>query len=317
MSLLSGRKAYAPFKYPEAHNFWLQQQQAHWLATEVNLNSDLMDWKLNLSDAERSVIGGILKGFTQTEAVVQDYWSGKVAKWFPHPEIAMAAVTMGAMESVHLHAYSLLDQSLGFQDYEAYLQEPTVAAKLDSLVNTSGKTKEDKALSLAVFSAFTEGVNLFSSFAVLLSFARFNKMKGLSQIVSWSVRDEGLHSAFGCYLFRTFVGENPEILSDEFKQTVYEAARTAVALEDAFIDKVFEHGAIEGLDPHDIKQFVRMRANVKLGDLGFKQNWKNVDKESIARMSWFDHLTAGESSDDFFVGRVVNYSKFDNSEGMF
>jgi ribonucleoside-diphosphate reductase beta chain len=309
MTLLTRRKAYKPFLYPKAFEYWLKQQQAHWLATEVPLASDLQDWKFNLSEAEKSVIGGILKGFTQTEVLVNDYWSGKVAKWFPHPEIAMAATTMAASETIHVHAYSLLDESLGFDDYEAYLAEPTIQAKMEKLMSLPGSNIQDKALSLAVFSAFTEGVSLFSSFAVLQSFSRFNKLKGVAQIVSWSVRDESLHSEFGCWLFRTLISEYPDIWTDEFKKTVYQAARDVVALEDDFIDKVFEKGEVEGLSSKDLKNFIRNRANTKLGELGLKKNWKNIDEEALKRMEWFEVISSGASSQDFFSQKPSAYSK--------
>lgn len=317
MSLLSGRATFKPFSYPDCYDFWLKQQKAHWLHTEVNLSSDVTDWRQNLTSSEKQLVGSVLKGFTQVEILVGDYWTQNVARWFPHPEVVMAANTMGAFESTHLAAYSLLDQTLGFDDYSAYIQEPTIKAKLESLMHVkdmANPSKEDMARTLAVFSAFAEGVSLFSSFAVLLNFSRFNKLKGVAQIVSWSCLDEGLHSEFGCYLFRTFIRENPEIMTDDFKKTIYEAARTAVALEDQFIDYAFSGGPVEGLDAYDLKQFIRHRANVKLGDLGFKQNWKNVDKEAVDRMSWFDYITAGVRHTDFFVQRPTDYAKFDASD---
>jgi ribonucleoside-diphosphate reductase beta chain len=218
MSLLERRINYKPFLYPQAHDYWLKQQQAHWLSSEVTLNQDLLDWNMNLTPSEKSVIGGILKGFTQTEIFVNDYWSNKVGRWFQHPEIVMAATTMASFETIHTQAYSLLDETLGFADYEAFLADPNIKAKIDRLVETGNidttemtiEKKMAMAKSLAVFSAFTEGVSLFSSFAVLLHFSRYNKMKGMSQIVTWSIKDETLHSEFGCYLFRTFIEENKD-----------------------------------------------------------------------------------------------------------
>ena len=165
------------------------------------------------------------------------------------------------------------------------------------------------ARSLAVFSAFTEGVALFSSFAILLNFSRFNKLKGVGQIISFSIRDESMHSEAGCWLFREFIKENPELWTDGLKKEIYEAARLTVSLEDDFIDAVFENGAIEGLDPKDLKAFIRNRANVKLGDLGLKTNWKNIDQDALKRMDWFDYLSTGIESQDFFAQRVSTYSK--------
>ena len=317
MPLLDRRINYKPFLYPQAHDFWLKQQQAHWLSSEVTLNQDLLDWNMNLTPSEKAVIGGILKGFTQTEIFVNDYWSNKVGRWFQHPEIVMAATTMASFETIHTQAYSLLDETLGFADYEAFLAEPTIKSKIDRLVETGNidtaemtiEKKMAMAKSLAVFSAFTEGVSLFSSFAVLLHFSRYNKMKGMSQIVTWSIKDETLHSEFGCYLFRTFIEENPEIWTDEFKKEIYQAARDTVSLEDNFIDSVFEQGDIEGLTKEDLKDFIRHRTNMQLGKLGLKQNWKNVDKDALKRMEWFDAIGAGVRLDDFFSVKPTDYSR--------
>lgn len=309
MGLIDYRAEFRPFEYQEVADYWLKQQQAHWLHTEVSMASDIHDWKTNLTDAEKSVIGNTLKGFTQTEVVVNEYWSRKVANWFPKPEVALMTSAFGSMEGIHAIAYSYLNDSLGLDDYSAFLHDPATKAKIDNLINTKDDSKKEIARSLAVFSGFAEGVSLFSSFAILMHFSRLNLLKGVGQIVSFSVKDESLHSEAGCWLFRKFIQENPEIWDDDLKRSIYEAARTTVALEDAFIDKAFELGPIKDLDPQDLKQYIRFRTNTKLNDLGLKMNWRNVDKEAVNRMSWFDYMTAGLAQQDFFAGREVNYSK--------
>lgn len=309
MSIMTPRPTYAPFEYEQAYRYWELQQQSHWLHTEIAMASDINDWKLNLSDNERNVIGQILKGFTQSEVFIQEYWSQMVSKWFKKPEIQMMAASFSSMESIHAVAYAYLNQSLGLEDFSAFLHESTAKAKIDRLISTKGKSKEEIALSLAIFSGFNEGVNLFSSFAVLLNFSRFNKMKGLGQIIAFSIKDESLHSDAGCWLFRTLISEYPDIWTDTLKKSIYDAARTTIELEDAFIDKAFELGPIEGLDPKDLKNFIRFRANTKLNDLGLKRNWKNIDKESLQRMVWFDILSGGVSHADFFASRVTDYAK--------
>lgn len=309
MSLMTPRATYAPFEYDQAYRYWELQQQSHWLHTEIAMASDINDWKMNLTDSERNVVGQILKGFTQSEVFIQEYWSQMVAKWFKKPEIQMMAATFSAFESIHAVSYAYLNDSLGLSDFAAFLHEPTAKAKIDRLMETKGKSKAEIARSLAIFSAFNEGVNLFSSFAVLLNFSRFNRMKGLGQIIAFSIKDESLHSEAGCWLFRTMIQEYPEIWTDELKQQIYQAARDTVELEDAFIDKAFELGPIEGLDPADLKAFIRHRCNTKLNDLTLKSNWKNIDKEALARLSWFDVLSSGVSHADFFASRVTDYSR--------
>jgi ribonucleoside-diphosphate reductase beta chain len=308
MSILTTRVHYAPFEYPQAYEFWERQQQSHWLHTEISMAGDIQDWKQNLSPSEKNLIGNILKGFTQSEIFIEDYWSSKVARWFKKPEIQMMAHTMGAFESIHAVSYAYLNDSLGLDDYQAFYHEPATKAKIDRLINTKGKGKEDIARSLAIFSAFNEGVNLFSSFAILLNFSRFNKMKGLGQIIAFSIKDESLHSDAGCWLFRTMISEFPEIWTEEFKQEIYEAAKVTVALEDDFIDKAFEAGPIEGLTKEDMKMFIRHRCNTKLGDLTLEPLWE-IDKSIISSMQWFDVLSTGVAMQDFFSGRNTDYAR--------
>jgi len=309
MSITTPRPTYGPFEYPKAYDFFQKQQLAHWVPWEVQMGSDVNDWKMNLSETDRHVIGSILKGFTQTEIFIEDYWSNKVANWFKKPEIQMMANTFAGFESIHAAGYSYLEESLGIQNYESFLHEPAAKAKIDRLMSTKGKTKKEIAVSLAVFSGFNEGVNLFSSFAVLMSFPQRNLLKGLGQIVSWSIKDESLHSEAGCWLFREFIKEYPEVWTDEVKKEIYDAARLTVELEDKFIETAFTKGNLPNLSMHDLKNYIRYRANTKLQDLGLKQNWKNIDKESLERLEWFDVLSSGVELQDFFAQKVTAYSK--------
>ena len=244
------RVVYKPFEYPEAHDYWMKQQQAHWLHTEVPMMSDVTDWKQNLTDTEKNIIGSILKGFAQTETVVNDYWSGLVTKWFRKPEIIKMAVTFGAFETIHAEAYSLLNEELGLDDFSEFLEDETTMAKIENLMNVRDNMDgtpdwTERAKSLAIFSAFTEGVNLFSSFAVLLSFKLRNLLKGVGQIVEWSIRDESLHSNAGCWVFRQLIKEKPELNTPELKEDIRQAALLSLKLELDFIDKVYEMGDLE------------------------------------------------------------------------
>lgn len=309
--ILTPRITYGPHEYPQFFQYYKQQQSVHWLIDEINLSSDVNDWKIILSEKEKHLVGSILKGFTQSEIFIgNDYWANVVARKFQKPEIQMMATTFASTENIHADSYSTLEETLGIQDYESFLKEPTAEAKINRLTNREIQTIEDLALSLAIFSAFTEGVNLFSSFAVLLSFSKRNLLKGVGQVISFSIVDEALHSKAGCELYRVLVKENPHILTDEFKKTIYEAARLTIELEDAFLTQAFSQGDIEGLSLHDMKQFIRHRANLKLEELGLKKNWKNIDKDAILRMSWFDVLSNSNlSHQDFFAGRSSLYAK--------
>ena len=312
--IIKERVVYKPFEYPEAHDYWMKQQQAHWLHTEVPMMSDVNDWKQNLNETEKNIIGSILKGFAQTETVVNDYWSGLVTKWFRKPEIIKMAVTFGAFETIHAEAYSLLNEELGLDDFAEFLEDETTMAKIENLMNVRDDHDDnpnwhERAKSLAIFSAFTEGVNLFSSFAVLLSFKLDNKLKGVGQIVEWSIRDESLHSDAGCWLFRTLLKEHPELDTPELKADIEEAARLSLKLELDFIDKVYEMGDLKGCPKYDLTSFIKHRVNAKMVDLGYEAIVNDIDKEAVQRMSWFDNLSGGKQHTDFFANRVTNYSK--------
>ena len=312
--ITSERIVYKPFEYPEAHDYWLKQQQAHWLHTEVPMMSDVNDWKQNLTKTEKNIVGSILKGFAQTETVVNDYWSGLVTKWFRKPEIIMMATTFGAFETIHAEAYSLLNEELGLDDFSEFLEDEATMAKIENLMNVrdsfNGEVNwHERAKSLAIFSAFTEGVNLFSSFAVLLSFKLKNKLKGVGQIVEWSIRDESLHSNAGCWLFRTLMEEHPELNTPELRAQIEEAARLSLKLELDFINKVYEMGDLEGCSKYDLVSFIKYRVNTKMQDLGYEPIVNGIDAASIKRMKWFDSLSAGKQHTDFFANRVTNYSK--------
>ena len=316
MSLLEERVVYKPFEYPKAYDYWLKQQQAHWLHTEVPMAQDVTDWKSNMKDHEKNVVGQILKGFAQTETIVNDYWSTLVTKWFRKPEVIMMGTTLGSSETIHAEAYSLLNEQLGLDDFSEFLEDEATMAKIESLMdvrdNHDGTANwHERAKSLAIFSAFTEGVNLFSSFAVLLSYKMRNLLKGVGQIVEWSVRDESLHSEAGCWLFRTLMKEHPEFKTKKLIKEIEEAANLALRLEFNFIDKVFEMGDLENLTKDELKNFIRHRVNTKMADLGLSPiiPAEEIDKGALKTMKWFDAVIAGKQQTDFFANRVTNYSK--------
>ena len=193
MGLFDIRIPYKPFEYPDYYTEgWLKQAQAFWLHTEIPMSGDVKDWNEKLTDEEKSLVGNILLGFAQTECAVSDYWTQKVVGWFPKHEIQQMAMMFGSQETVHAVAYSYLNETLKLEDYEAFLHEPATADRFDNLVAYDGNNTVGIGTSLAIFSAFAEGVSLYSAFAVLYSFQLRNLLKGIGQQMKWSVRDESL-----------------------------------------------------------------------------------------------------------------------------
>ena len=316
MGLFDKRIPYKPFEYPEYYTEgWLKQAQAFWLHTEIPMSGDVKDWNEKLNEKEKNLVGNILLGFAQTECAVSDYWTQKVVSWFPKHEIQQMAMMFGSQETIHAVAYSYLNETLKLEDYEAFLHEEATANRFDNLVAYDGTESVGIAKSLAVFSAFAEGVSLYSAFAVLYSFQLRNLLKGIGQQMKWSVRDESLHSKMGCRLFRHMCEEDNELLS-ACKPDVVKAAEIMVDLEEKYIDKMFEMGDIEGIKSYDLKQFIRKRTNEKLMELGYtelKDKFK-YDTEAAAKLDWFYHLTGGITHTDFFSIRPTDYSKANEGE---
>ena len=247
MGLFEPRIAYKPFEYPEYYTEgWLKQAQAFWLHTEISMSGDVKDWNETLTPIEKNLVGNILLGFAQTECAVSDYWTQKVVSWFPKHEIQQMAMMFGSQETIHAVAYSYLNETLGLEDFEAFLHEPATAKRFENLVSYEGKDPIGIGKSLAVFSAFAEGVSLYSAFAVLYSFQLNNKLKGVGQQMKWSVRDESLHSKMGCKLFNHMCQEIPTLRKD-CKEDILKAAKLMIELEENYIDKMFEMGDLNNL----------------------------------------------------------------------
>lgn len=307
MSLLDAKPIYKPFDYPWAYEAWHIQQKIHWLPEEVPLSDDVKDWKKNLTPGEKHLLTQIFRFFTQADIEVNNCYMKHYSKVFQPTEVQMMLSAFSNMETVHIAAYSYLLDTIGMPEaeYQAFLKYKEMKDKYDYMHQFNTDSKQDIAITLAVFGAFTEGLQLFSSFAILLNFQRFNKMKGMGQIVTWSVRDETLHTNSIIRLFKTFVQENPEVWNEEMRSILYRACATIVHFEDAFIELAFEVGDIEGLTARQVKQYIRYIADRRLMQLGLKEIYM-VDKNPLP---WIDEILNGVEHANFFENRVTEYTK--------
>lgn len=305
--LLEERHVYKPFRYPWAYDAWLTQQRVHWLPEEVPLAEDVRDWKKKLTPAERNLVTQIFRFFTQADVEVNNCYMKHYSQVFKPTEVQMMLSAFSNIETVHIAAYSHLLDTIGMPEaeYEAFLKYQEMKDKYDYMQGFNVNSKEDIAKTLAVFGAFTEGLQLFASFAILMNFPRFNKMKGMGQIVTWSVRDETLHTLSAIRLFRTFIDENREIWTDKFKAELYEAADTVITHEDAFIDLAFEMGGIEGLEGEEVKQYIRYIGDRRLDQLGLEARY-GVSENPLP---WMDEMLNGVEHANFFEARATEYSR--------
>ncbi len=307
MPLLEERIHYKPFEYPWAYDAWLTQQRVHWLPEEVPMADDIKDWNMKISDSERNLLMQIFRFFTQADVEVNNCYMQKYGRVFKPTEVQMMLAAFSNMETIHVAAYSHLLDTLGIPEleYEAFLKYDEMKAKYDYMQEWGVDSKEDIAKTLAVFGAFTEGLQLFASFAILMNFPRFNKMKGMGQIVTWSVRDETLHMTSIIKLFHTFVRENPEVWTEELQNDLVTACKTIVEHEDAFIDLAFEMGDIEGLAAKEVKEYIRYIADRRLTQLALNPIYFVGNNP----LPWMDEILNGVEHANFFENRSTEYSR--------
>jgi len=317
VGLLTPSGSYEVERYPWAYEFWKRQQQTHWMGEEAPLGADIKDWTSErVTDAERALLTQIFRFFTQSDVEVGDNYLKRYIPLFQPLEIQMMMAAFSNMETVHIDAYALLLKTLGMPNTEfaAFRDYAEMRAKADYMHTFGVGTVADVARTLAMFGAFTEGMALFASFAMLLNFPRHGKMNGMGQIVTWSVRDESLHCEGIIRLFHEWNRETGA-LTTVVRDDILDVARTMVDLEDRFIDLAFALGEVEGMSADDIKKYVRFIADWRLTQLRLPSLFRYFDDDEERRqikahpLPWIVEILNGVEHANFFEQRATEYSK--------
>lgn len=300
------RPYFRPFQHEWAYDLWLRSEQMHWLALEVPLNEDLKDWKNELSNEEKFFLTNIFRFFTQSDIDVAGGYINNYLPNFPHPEIRMMLSSFAAREAIHISAYSHLIETLGMPDstYSEFYEYDAMREKHEYFLSLD----DDESIlpvKMAAISAFTEGVALFSSFVMLLNFPRFGRMKGMGQIIQWSIADETLHCEGIIKLFRAYIEENRHLWTDETKSKIYSIAEKMVDLEDKFIDLAFKMGQPKGLDKDEVKTYIRYIADRRLISMGLK----GIFKQKKNPLPWVSDMVNAPGHSNFFEQRSTDYAK--------
>jgi ribonucleoside-diphosphate reductase beta chain len=309
-SVLKASVAYRPFSYPWAFEAYDTMQKLHWLPSEVPLQEDVHDWNTKLNAIEQGLLTQLFRFFTQADANIGSGYADNYIPIFKPTEIRMMLFAFAASEANHMHSYSQLIDTIGLPEaeYAAFAEFEEMKNKHEYMFADRGKDWteiERLALDLAVFSAFGEGMQLFSSFAVLLSFKRRNLMKGMSTIVEWSLRDESHHVESMIKLFHTLIKENPKVWKKKLKDAIRQVCREMVILEDKFIELMFSMGKIEGITADEVKKYIRYTADRRLIQLGLKPEYGVKDNP----LDWIDEMMTAHTHTNFFEGRSTEYSK--------
>ena len=293
------RTTFKPFKFPWAYDAWLQHEQSHWLHTEVPMSEDVKDYK-KLSKAEQEFLTKILRFFVQGDLDIGSGYHDHYIPVFKQPEVRMMMSGFAGREALHVAAYAHLIETLGLPEstYNEFLQYKEMVEKHDYISNLSDAPMAEK---IAAISAFGEGMQLFSSFVMLLNFARNGKLKGLGQIIAWSIVDETQHAEGMIKVYREYVKHHPEETTTE---QIKKIADQMVGLEDQFVDLAFSMVEVEKLTKEEVKQYIRYIADRRLISMGMKGIYK-IKKNPLP---WVDGML-GVSHTNFFEQRVTDYSK--------
>ena len=331
VGLLTATGTYDVNRYPWAYEFWKRQQQTHWMGEEVPLGSDIRDWASDrVTDAERNLLTQIFRFFTQSDVEVGDNYLKRYIPLFQPLELQMMMAAFSNMETVHIDAYALLLKTLGMPqaEFEAFRDYDEMRAKADYMHTFGVGTVGDVARTLAMFGSFTEGMSLFASFAMLLNFPRHNKMNGMGQIVSWSVRDESLHCEGITRLYHEWNRETGAVTAS-VRDDIIDVAKTMVGLEERFVELAFSLGPIDGMTPEAIKDYIRYIADWRLTQLKLTPVFGYFTMEDSGYrqikphpLPWLVEILNGVEHANFFEQRATEYSKgatsgsWDGSDGV-
>ena len=302
-----------PYEYPELVEYVDAIRHSYWVHTEFNFTSDVQDFKVHLSEKERTAVQRAMLAISQIEIAVKNFW-GDIYKRMPKPEIGAVGATFAESEVRHADAYSNLIQVLGLnKEFENILQEPAIRRRIKyldkSILSSKSVDNKDYFESVILFSMFVENVSLFSQFLVIMSFNKFkNVLKGMSNAVEATSKEENIHAEFGFDLVNTIKRENPEWWTDELVEDIVDATIDAYDAEAEIVDWMFELGDLDFLTKEQTLEFIKDRFNRSLKSIGIDPVFTTNDKV-LETTEWFDDEILTTKHTDFFNKRSINYSK--------
>jgi len=314
-SIMQPRNFYKPFDYPWAHEMWKHHEAQHWMGYEVSFGPDVADWENKLSESEKNLLTHLFRFFTQADVDVAEGYSKLFVPYFAHkPELAMMMNSFAAREAVHVDAYALLLETVGMPEttYQQFHEYKEMKDKHEFVMNCNMDDTYEVLKSLAIYSGFTEGMQLFASFAVLLNFQRDNKMKNMGNIVAWSIRDESMHVEGMTRLFTEYLEDHRDQIDyEKLVQEVKTSALKMVELEDRFIDLIYsDSSSVSNLDKEDVKAYIRYISNIRWHQLSFTESHGPLFEGNLKNpLPWVDYLVFGEEHTNFFEGKSTSYGK--------
>ncbi|APG65743.1 ribonucleotide reductase [Tenacibaculum todarodis] len=302
-----------PYEYPALNEYVDAIRHSYWIHTEFNYTSDIQDFKTSLTEVEKNAIKNTMLAISQIEVAVKTFW-GDIYKKMPKPEIGSVGATFSESEVRHHDAYSHLLEVLGLNnEFKNLKKNPVIMKRVNylenALKNVKSEDNQEFSESIILFSLFIEHVSLFSQFLIIMAFNKHkNVLKGISNVVEATSKEEQIHGDFGIDLIKIIKEENPDWFNEEHNLLVQETCKEAFLSESKLIDWIFEDGELDFLPKNVINEFIKNRFNNSLESIGISKVF-DVDQTLLAETDWFDDEIIGTKHGDFFVKRSINYSK--------
>ena len=302
-----------PYQYPELYEYVPAIRHSYWIHTEFNFTSDIHDFKTRLNDVERNAIKNTMLAISQIEVAVKSFW-GDIYHKIPKPEVGSVGATFAESEVRHADAYSHLLEILGLnKEFKQLKKNPIIMRRVQYLESalTSSKSDDDRSYSEAVllFSLFIEHVSLFSQFLIIMAFNKHkNMLKGVSNVVEATSKEEQIHGDFGIDLIKIVKEEKPEWFDKEFEERIQDLCLRAYKAESGIIDWIFEKGDLDFLPKAQVNEFIKDRFNRSLESIGVNKMFE-CNESLLLETEWFNDEIIGTKHGDFFDKRSINYSK--------
>ena len=312
MSIFDKRVNYKPFEYPEVLTFTEAIQKAYWVHSEVDFTSDIQDYKANLDDVKREIHKRSILSIAQIEVCVKSFW-GDLYKYFPKPELNGLGATFAESEFRHSEAYSRILEVNGYLDeFNIALENPVFKNYNNAVTAVLKDADKDIVEKLLFFALVIEDSSLFSKFANILSFTRFEGlMKNTANIIAWTSVDEQIHANAGIYLINQIKKEGllPASLDQGW---IEEAVKGYIEQERIMLDWIFEKGELEHYTKNDLLNYMKHRLDEAIEKIGYQKVF-HISQEQYRPMAWFEEEVFANTLDDFFAKRPVDYTKHDKS----
>ena len=302
-----------PYEYPHLYEYVPAIRHSYWIHSEFNFTSDIQDFKIQLTDSERSAIKNTMLAISQIEVAVKSFW-GDIYHRIPKPEIGSVGSTFAESEVRHADAYSHLLEILGLNsEFKELKKKPAIMKRVryleTALKNSKSDDNREYAESILLFSLFIEHVSLFSQFLIIMAFNKHkNMLKGISNVVEATSKEEQIHGDFGIDLIKILQKENPDWFTKNYHESIQQMCKDAFEAESEVVDWIFEKGELDFLPKAVVNEFLKNRFNNSLESIGIEKVF-DVDQGLVSETEWFDDEIIGTKHGDFFVKRSINYSK--------